>query len=933
VSSAASVLVPGPAFLASSTEYSWSVNVTLSNQQLVVSASAAFVTALAPTDWAASWITGGYNQRQLRTEFSVNKTFSRAYAHVSGLGYFELWCNGHKVGDHMLDVGWTDYAKRSYYVTLDITDCLKPGRNAFGVMLGNSWFSCAGSQPGCINTAPQLMMQATGYDTSSVVTFASSNTADWKVHSGPIIADSLYNGETYNALLETPGWTSAGFDSGSWQTATAATWAPKTLSPQSFPPIRKLRAFSPRQITLVGDKYIVDFGQNTAGIVRLTVRDCPAGNNITLRHAELLQHPPYGPRDGSIYVGNLRGAKATDIYTCKGEAEETYEPRFTQHGFKYAEISGLTYAPREQDVTAFEMHSDVEEAGSFSSSANTDLLDLIHHCVVWGQKSNLMSVATDCPQRDERRGWTGDAGLTSEEAMLNFDMAAFYNNWLNVYSDDQNADGSSNDFVPSLGDGKAGAPNWQTAYPTLVWTLLRYRGDTNIVKQQWPQMRKYSAFLDAQYKKGGLKNYYVGYGDWVPPPPAKKAEGHLVSSFAVLRDLQILIEMADAIGETQDAADLRARYQPLCKEFNSAFYNSNTKTYGSGLQTEQSMGLWLGCVPPADLDAALEVLVKDVAANGDHTTTGIIGWKFSLEVLSNYNFADVALKMNLIETYPSFGYMIRGAGNAEPATTVWELWDSDREGPGMNSRNHIMFGTNGGWLYKGLAGVSPSEKRGESGFRTVNLGPKPSAIGAQGLVTAAASTQTPYGPASVSWGMGASSTCGEVAENNVLQLACPAGTFTKVLFASYGNANGDCDTAFTKGSCDSPNSAGVIEAACVGKSTCSVAATNEVFKTDPCFGTAKSLAVSLQCSGASGKLFMLNTHVPVGAMGNVEVAVVAPQTPDMVVIQESGKIVWKQGAFVAGATGVIDARLQKYSNGGASIVFTTTNGAFHFTSQ
>lgn len=319
-----------------------------------------------------------------------------AVVHVSGIGYFDLRCNGRKVGDSTLDTGWTDFAKRAYYVTFDIASHLfgAGSRNAFAVTLGNGWFSCLGAQPGCYQLPPQLLLQAVIKYASGATTKIVSDLS-WKVSPGPIVYDSLYNGETYDARLETPGWDMPKFQDGHWNASSIGTFHVPLLTAQTFDPIRKISETNPVSISEPkGGIYVVDFGQNMAAIVRIRIRYCPAGTQVVLRHAELLMHPPYGPADGTIYTGNLRSAKATDTYTCKGDPTgvEVYEPTFTQHGFRFCQITGLPHILEEDDIVAIELHSDVQEGGELAT--NNVLINKIQHNVLWGQKSNLMSVPT-----------------------------------------------------------------------------------------------------------------------------------------------------------------------------------------------------------------------------------------------------------------------------------------------------------------------------------------------------------------------------------------------------------------------------------------------------------------------------------------------------------------------------------------------------------
>jgi len=361
----------------------------------------------------ATWITGGISNKMLRTTFSVTSKCTQAKLYISGIGYHEVYINGEKVGDHKLDSPWSDNNKRNYYVSHDVTSFLHNDENAIGVMLGNGWYSCGDpshstTQPGCVADPPQVIATLI-VDGDITTPLVSTSTSSWKVSSGPITYDSLYNGERYDARLEQKGWNTITFDDSKWTPALDASnySASKNgkLVSALFEPIRIISSRDPvTKSSPISGVTIYDFGQNMAGIVRIENLHCNRGDVVTIRHSELLMHPPYGPRNGTIYVGNLRAAEATDTYTCKGDPDgEMYEPRFTQHGFRFAEVTTSTDLVYE--IVALEMHTDVQEH-SFQTHSN-DLLNKIQNAVLWGQKSNLMSVPTDCPQRDERRGWSG----------------------------------------------------------------------------------------------------------------------------------------------------------------------------------------------------------------------------------------------------------------------------------------------------------------------------------------------------------------------------------------------------------------------------------------------------------------------------------------------------------------------------------------------
>jgi len=742
---------------------SWKVSVKLDDGSVIESGVVFFRTGIFGP-WNAQWISGwGWDnvdekQRTLfRREFALTKPnidtspiHDNAVNHyatlfVAGLGYNHVYLNGIKVGDHQLDPGWTNYTKKVWYSTYDVTNLLHfddgeelatdddsnddNTNNVIAVMLGNGWWSC-GPPPGtgqnyCTRDPPQLILQL-HVDGQPIV--LSDET--WLASAdSPILYNSLYNGEVYDSRIakRIKGWNTLYYDDSDWEMATLATndATRAILAPQLFEPIRHISTRSPISIVVAGNgdnlTQVVDFGQNQAAVVRLKQFFCPSGTTVVLRHAELIIHPPYGEYDNTtIYVDNLRSAKATDYYICNGDPKgESYTPTFTQHGFRYVEITGLNYTLDPSDVESVELHTDVKQT-SFIQFADP-LLNKIQHMVIWGLKSNFMSVQTDCNQRDERKGWMGDAALTAEAAVLSYGMGAFYTHWLTQMVENQSPDdGSMPNIVPPMGRTE-GAPNWQTAYPMILWVMMTYHGDRQLIFQHHDSLVRYFDFLESSYHKTGLKNFRTGFGDWVPPMPHPKADPHLMGAFAFLGDLKLGIDLfqysnhPDSGSQVERLTKLRTKLSP---EFHYAFFNATSGVYMSGLQTEQALPLYLGVVPNELQNSVLSNLVDDIEiTQKGHTTSGIIGIKYAMEVLSTLDRGDVALDLALQRTYPSWGYMVNS--QYEPATTVWELWESDFAGPGMNSRNHHMFGSVTGWFYKYVAGIQPLDP----GFSRVQIQP------------------------------------------------------------------------------------------------------------------------------------------------------------------------------------------------------------------
>jgi alpha-L-rhamnosidase len=431
--------------------------------------------------------------------------------------------------------------------------------------------------------------------------------------------------------------------------------------------------------------YVFDFEQNLSGWIKLMLGSCKAGTKIMFRHAELLQHPPYGPVDGNIYVGNLRGAKATDTYICNGNPEgEEWQPSFTQHGFRYVEVTGMESPPTLDSIQAINVRSAVAQTGSVSFS--DPMLNNVQHNLLWGQATNLMMIPTDCDQRDERFGWTGDSALTSEEALSNFDLGAFYHNWAAMI-DECSPNGAVDDTIPH-GPGAGNSPashsadaSWGSVFPSIVWGLLKYNGDITVGKY-WHGLTR---FMDNEWAHIGngthkdITKMFAQFGDWCPPPPAGKVTSKFSAGFSFVNDIAHMVEVARHVGTAADVSKYQAILTASTKMFHDAWYVADKKYYADGGQTAQVLALQVNAPPDAATkEAVLAHLVNDiVVTHSNHTTCGIIGWRWELDILSANGYADVAYAIITQQTYPGYGYEI--LNEYEPATTVWELWDGDTQ--------------------------------------------------------------------------------------------------------------------------------------------------------------------------------------------------------------------------------------------------------------
>jgi len=641
-------------------------------------------------DWKAQWISGG---NLLRKEFNLAKDIARARVYVSALGYYELRINGDKVGDYVLDPGRTDYKKRILYVTYDVTNYLREGTNVIGIMLGNGWYSS--EMLGRKNSygPPRLILQA-NIDFTDGINMSIVTDETWKLSNGPIIANDVYKGETYDARLEKPGWDNVSYDDSAWNNAKITASPGGKLVSQMMPPIKVMKTITP--VALTNPKlgvYVYDMGQNFAGWAKLIVKG-PRSTKVTIEYAELLDD------NGMINWRNLYGIgpHTMDTYILRGEGTEVYEPRFTYRGFRYVQITGFPGVPKLESLYGRVVHSAIESVGSFTTS--NALLNQIQHNILWSQLSNLHSIPTDCPTR-EKLGYGGDAQVTAEEAIYNFSMATFYEKWVNDMSDAQDKKtGYVPNTVPFQGGG--GGPAWGSAYVLIPWYLYQYYGDKRILEQHYDGMKQWIDYLGTK-----AKDYIISYGlgDWSPPGPGGRSAGvntpiALTSTWYYYYDALIMLQIAYILGKFTEADGYSTLANRIKKAFNNKFLNKSINEYGNGSQTSNILPLFSHIVPRANKRAVLKNLVEDIMVTHEsHLDTGILGTKHILEVLTDCGWGNVAYILATQTTYPSWGYKI-----SRGATTLWEEW---RYNTTNCSHNHIMLGGSiGSWFYKTLAGIN-----------------------------------------------------------------------------------------------------------------------------------------------------------------------------------------------------------------------------------
>jgi alpha-L-rhamnosidase len=675
----------------------------------------------------------------------VEKKVRRATVYFSGLGVSELYLNGRKVGDHVLSPGLTEYPKRAFYVTYDVTRQLRREENALGVILGNGRFYSPRSRAYSSMPSygfPKLLLQLRiEYDDGSISDIVSDDS--WKLSAdGPIVANNEYDGEEYDARKEFPRWSKPGFDDSSWKPVQLVSSPVGALVAEMIEPIRVTQTLKPRSVSEPKPGvYVFDMGQNMVGWCRLLVSG-PAGTKVSLCHAETLNP------DGTLYLANIRGAQVTDTYTLKGRGREVWEPRFVYHGFRYVELKGLPRKPNLSSLEGRVVHDDLESAGEFVCS--NPLLNRIYTNVVWGVSGNYRSIPTDCPQRDERQGWLGDRSEESRGEMYLFNDAALYGKWLRDIADAQKTNGSVPDVAPSFWPIYTDNVTWPSSGVIVPESLYRQYGDLDVIAQHYDSARKWIDRMLTYATNGIIAKDQ--YGDWCVPPenpalihsadPARKTDGALLATSYFYYDLRLMEQYATLLGKTDDAK----RYASLADEFKTAFNAKFLKRelgqYDNGTQTSCVLPLAFGLVPDNARREIFEHLVhRIINESKGHIGTGLIGGQFLNRALSDNGRPDLAYTIATQHDYPGWGYMIEHG-----ATTIWELWNGNTADPAMNSGNHVMLvGDLVIWFYEYLAGIRPDLD--QPGFKHIIL--KPCPVG--DLTFVRGTHRSPYGLVVSEW--------------------------------------------------------------------------------------------------------------------------------------------------------------------------------------
>jgi len=709
---------------------------------------------LSPEEWQADWIHADWEEAPeksqpspyLRAEFELPGPVKRARAYVTSMGLYAMELNGVPVGDRLFTPGWTSYAKRLQYQTYDVTALLHEGRNAVGAILGDGWYRGNLGFQGQRNVYGKklaLLLQIRIELADGSTRVVSSNES-WKASTGPIRMSDIYNGEHYDARLEMPGWSKPGFDDTGWSRVVEADYPKDHLVAPAGPPVRRIEEVSPTRIlkTLQGDT-VFDMGQNMVGWTRLRTR-CEAGTEIKLRHAEVLD------REGNFYTENLRSARQTVRYVCRGGGEEeVYEPHFTFHGFRYVAVEGFPAEPQLDDLTGVVIHSDMEPTGEFKTS--DPLINQLQHNIVWGQKGNFLDVPTDCPQRDERLGWTGDAQVFARTAAFNFDVAGFFTKWLRDLAVDQRKNGAVPHVIPDVIGGSASA-GWADASVIIPWTMYLNYGDIGLLRNQYPSMKAWVEYMRKAAGEEYLWNSGFHFGDWLAfnttrsDYPGATTDKDLIATAFYGYSTGLLARAAEVLGYSDDSALYSAQLNRIKEAFNREFVTPGGRL-SSNTQTAYALALQFDLLPEEKRAQAADRLARDIESFGDHLTTGFLGTPYLCHVLSRFGHLDKAYALLNQKTYPSWLYPV-----TQGATTIWERWDGLKpdgtfQDPGMNSFNHYAYGAIGEWLYRVVAGIEIDPEH--PGYKHFYIQPHPGG----GMTSAHASLKSPYGRIESNWNL------------------------------------------------------------------------------------------------------------------------------------------------------------------------------------
>lgn len=712
--------------LSSRTACYWKVKIWTGTDEHPWSEPAHWTMGLNRNDWQAKWIGldrsfpwdsaenkfSRLSARYFRKEFAVNKTVKRAMAYISGLGLYELYINSQRIGDQVLAPAPTDYTESVLYNAFDVTHIIKSGNNAVATVLGNGrYFTMRQAyKPQKIHTFgyPKMLLQVEiEYMDGERQTIISDGS--WKVTAdGPIRTNNEYDGEEYDATKEMPGWNSAGFNDHAWLKAEEVEEPGGKVRAQINENMKVMETITPVSIKEVTQgKYILDMGQNMVGWLKIKVTG-KRNEKVTLRFAETLQS------NGELYTENLRDAKVTDVYTLKGGGEETWEPSFVYHGFRYVEVTGFPGKPEIGNFEGRVVYDAISTTGTFETSDAT--LNSIYKNAYWGIRGNYKGMPLDCPQRNERQPWLGDRATGSYGESFIFDNSKLYAKWLDDIEESQTAEGRIPDVAPNFWFYYKDNMTWPGTYLMVANTLYHQFGDTHAIAQHYGSMKQWLVFMRARYMDDDYIITKDSYGDWCVPPESpelihardssRKTDGALIATAYHYYFLEMMEQFSTVLQKPNDAAEFAALSQEVKKAFNKKFFDPSTAQYGNGTVTANILPLRFGIVPEEAREKVFSNIVdKIMNASKGHISTGVIGTQWLMRTLTAHGRPEIALRIATNRDYPSWGYMVE-----QGATTIWELWNGNTANPAMNSHNHVMLlGDLMVWYYENLAGIKSDE--------------------------------------------------------------------------------------------------------------------------------------------------------------------------------------------------------------------------------
>ncbi|WP_375337596.1 family 78 glycoside hydrolase catalytic domain [Domibacillus sp. PGB-M46] len=746
---------------------------------------------LSSEDWQAKWITPhpDFFDRDskpislFRKPFSIAKAVKSARIHATAAGIYDLYLNDQKIGDALFAPGWTSYKHHHQYQTYDVTDLLSPGTQAIGAAVADGWYKGELTWLSKRNIYGQdralLLQMHILYEDGTKDTIVSDES--WKTSIGPIVLSEFYAGESYDARLECNGWSTGNFQDTNWKSAKKCALSFNQLVAQENWPTKVTEVLSPISVleTPKGET-VLDMGQNMVGRVRMNI-DIPDGQKVVLYHAEVLDS------EGNFYTGNLRKAQQKVEYISNGKGPVSFAPHFSFQGFRYVKVEGLTNTSHEELLKTFQgevIHTDMPQTGYFECSS--PLVNQLYSNILWGQRGNFLDVPTDCPQRDERLGWTGDAQIFARTAAYNYQVAPFFTKWLRDLKSDQTSNGTVPFVIPDAleeyistmwGDNNYTSSAWGDAATICPWTIYRTFGDVRLLEEQYESMKAWVDYIRAQGANEFLWNTGFHFGDWLALDAEEDSyfgatPEHLVATAYYAYSTRILKDTAQVLSKIEDASKYERLLKGIIQEFQRTYVTTDGKMKAH-TQTAHILPLVFDLVEGENRQQVAADLNQLIIDNGYHLDTGFVGTPYLCIALSENGYHETALRLLLQESYPSWLFSV-----LQGATTIWEHWDGIKEdgsfwSDDMNSYNHYAYGAIGEWLYRYVAGIDLEE----AAYRVIKIHPH---ISQYGLSSAKASLDSPYGTILCSWEQSDQSTD--------IHVKIPANTTAKIIL---NNMNAD----------------------------------------------------------------------------------------------------------------------------------------------